>query len=168
MLRETDRSALVRVNADQVIDRRDIPGDERLLDTLRDRLGLRSVKRGCNRGECGACTVLVNSRPVVSCLTLTARVRGQVETAEGLADQSVRLRRAFAQHGAFQCGFCTPGMIVTATALLRDGTPRDEAALRHELAGNICRCTGYQQIIDAIQAVRSQSTQDDGFEAGAQ
>jgi len=133
-----------------------VPPGTRLLDVLRDRLGLSGVKEACGRGECGACTVLIDGRPVVSCLLLTETVIGEVKTIEGLADEFADLRAAFADHGAFQCGFCTPGQIVRAAALLREEWPADrrqhEAFVRHRMSGNICRCTGYTGIVDAVLA----------------
>ena len=128
------------------------PG-ERLLDVLRERLGLLGSKEGCGRGECGACTVLVAGRPTLSCITLAGRVRGSVETVEGLAEEAASLREAFADHGAFQCGFCTPGQIVRGVSLLREGLPADEGSLRRLVSGNICRCTGYVGIVDALRQV---------------
>ena len=124
--------------------------DDRLLDVLRDRLGLLGTKEACGRGECGACTVLVRGRPVMSCLVLAARV-DSVETIEGLREEARALREAFADTGAFQCGFCTPGQIVRGVALLREGLPPDEQALRREISGNICRCTGYSGIVRALR-----------------
>ena len=125
------------------------PGD-RLLHVLRDRLGLLGVKQACGRGECGACTVLMRGRPVVSCLVLAGRA-DEVETIEGLRDEARPLREAFADTGAFQCGFCTPGQIVRGVALLRQGLPADDRELRREMSGNICRCTGYSGIIRALR-----------------
>ena len=110
------------------------PG-ELLLDVLRDRLGLLGTKRGCSRGECGACTVLVGGRPVMSCITLAAEA-ADVETIEGLQDEALTLRQAFADEGAFQCGFCTPGQIVRGIALLRAGVPADDLELRRAISGN--------------------------------
>ncbi len=124
--------------------------DDRLLDVLRDRLGLLGTKQACGRGECGACTVLVRGRPVMSCLVLAARA-DSVETIEGLRDEARALREAFADSGAFQCGFCTPGQIVRGVALLREGLPADDQALRREISGNICRCTGYSGIVRALR-----------------
>jgi aerobic-type carbon monoxide dehydrogenase small subunit (CoxS/CutS family) len=129
--------------------------DERLLDVLRERLGLTGAKEGCGRGECGACTVLLDGEPVLACLTLAARVRGEVETVEGLAEEAGALRAAFADHGAFQCGFCTPGQIVRGVSLLRAGLPDDDLELRRAMSGNICRCTGYTGIVDALRAAGS-------------
>ena len=125
------------------------PGDS-LLDVLRDRLRLTGAKEACGRGECGACTVLVGGTPVMSCVTLAMLVRGDVTTIEGLADEARDLREAFADAGAFQCGYCTPGQIVRASALLKDGTALNERAVREQMSGNICRCTGYTQIVDAV------------------
>jgi aerobic-type carbon monoxide dehydrogenase small subunit (CoxS/CutS family) len=130
------------------------PAGSRLLDILRESLGLSGAKEACGRGECGACTVLVDGRPVVSCLVMAETVSGAVTTIEGLADEFADLRQAFAEHGAFQCGFCTPGQIVRAAALMRDEWPADpvehEAFVRRQMSGNICRCTGYTGIVDAI------------------
>ncbi len=130
----------------------DIRADERLLEVLRDQLGLTGTKKSCGRGECGSCTVLVDGRSVTSCITLAARAR-QVETIEGVAQspEGQELRQTFADTGAFQCGFCTPGQIVRAAALLRAGLPGDEASVRREMSGNICRCTGYAAIIEAVR-----------------
>jgi carbon-monoxide dehydrogenase small subunit len=129
---------------------------KRLLDFLRDDLGLTGAKEGCGMGECGACTVLVDGEPVCSCLVLVGQVAGaEVVTAEGLAAQGLHpVQEAFVQAHASQCGFCTPGMIVSAAALLaRDPRP-DEEAVRLALAGNLCRCTGYASIFAALQRTR--------------
>jgi aerobic-type carbon monoxide dehydrogenase small subunit (CoxS/CutS family) len=128
-----------------------------LLEALRGPLGLTGAKEACGRGECGACTVLIDGTPVMACVTLAMRVRGEVTTVEGLAEECQDLREAFADTGGFQCGYCTSGQIVRAAALLRRGLPaeRHEAArvVRYEISGNICRCTGYNGIIDAILRV---------------
>jgi aerobic-type carbon monoxide dehydrogenase small subunit (CoxS/CutS family) len=133
------------------------PPGTRLLDVLRDMLGLTGAKEACGRGECGACTVLISGRPVASCIQLADTVEGAVTTIEGLADAFADLRQAFADHGAFQCGFCTPGQIVRAAALLDEEWPLSsaerEAFVRHRMSGNICRCTGYSGIVDAILQV---------------
>jgi aerobic-type carbon monoxide dehydrogenase small subunit (CoxS/CutS family) len=129
---------------------------ERLLDVLRDRLRLTGTKEACGRGECGACTVLVDGRPVLACITLAARVSGRVETIEGLVEESTPLREAFASRGAFQCGFCTPGQIVRGVSLLRSGLPPTEAELRRAISGNICRCTGYGPIVGALRDAEAQ------------
>jgi aerobic-type carbon monoxide dehydrogenase small subunit (CoxS/CutS family) len=134
-----------------------------LLHFLRDHLRLTGTKEACGSGECGACTVLIDGKPHISCITLCARVTQPVTTIEGLPGESADLARAFAEHGAFQCGFCTSGQIVHATVILRDGLPptrkEAEAKLRHELSGNICRCTGYVSIVNAILAVAEQRRQ---------
>jgi aerobic-type carbon monoxide dehydrogenase small subunit (CoxS/CutS family) len=125
-----------------------------LLRVLRDGFGLTGSKGACGRGECGACTVLVGGRPVMSCITLAARVHDEVETIEGLAPRLEALREAFADRGGFQCGFCTPGQLVRCAALLGRTTGQpDEAEVRRELSGNICRCTGYDAIVDAVLEV---------------
>jgi aerobic-type carbon monoxide dehydrogenase small subunit (CoxS/CutS family) len=123
-----------------------------LLSTLRDDLGLKGSKPGCGRGECGACTMLIDGRPRMSCITLVALVPGaNVQTIEGLAEATEPLRTAFADHGGFQCGFCTPGQIVSAHALLAAGEADiDGARIRSAMSGNICRCTGYTPIVAAI------------------
>ena len=135
----------------------------RLIDFLRDTLGLIGAKEACGRGECGACTVLLDGRPILSCIALTETVAGEIRTIEGLAGECVALRQAFADHGSFQCGFCTPGQIVRAAALLREhwpDNPREhEAFVRRRMSGNICRCTGYTGIVDAILSVAAATRQ---------
>jgi len=126
----------------------------RLIDVLRDQLGLTDTKEACGRGECGACTVLLDGRPVVSCLVVAQTVRGEVTTIEGLASANTDLREAFADCGAFQCGFCTPGQIVRGAALLAEpwpaGAAQCEKFVRHGMSGNLCRCTGYTGIVEAL------------------
>ena len=132
-----------------------------LLDVLREDLGLTGTKKGCGLGKCGACTVLLNGKPVHSCLILAPHADGkEITTIEGIASNEPHaLQSAFAEKGAVQCGFCTPGMINTAKALL-DGNPYpDEAEIKLAIAGNLCRCTGYNQIVSAIQSC-SQSNSD--------
>jgi len=143
----------VRVNDREPIDESLLPADLRLLDYLRDQCGLVGTKEACGRGECGACTVLVDGKAILSCITLASRVQGHVETIEGVAEESAELRESFARHGAFQCGFCTPGQIVRATAVLRGGCPDTDFELRKAMNGNVCRCTGYNGIIAAIREV---------------
>jgi carbon-monoxide dehydrogenase small subunit len=126
---------------------------KRLLDTLREDLRLTGTKEGCGEGECGACTVLIDGRAVNSCLVPTLQVEGaQVTTVEGLAsgDAMHAVQQAFLAHGGAQCGICTPGFLVAAAELLeRDARP-SRLAVREALAGNLCRCTGYQKIVDAV------------------
>jgi carbon-monoxide dehydrogenase small subunit len=140
----------------------DVPWMRRLLDVLREDLALTGTKEGCGEGECGACTVLVDGAPVDSCLVPICQVAGaEVRTVEGLtpageADQGLdALQRAFLATGGAQCGICTPGMLMAARAYLDAGGGRDEDAIRESIAGNLCRCTGYTKIVDAIALVAS-------------
>jgi carbon-monoxide dehydrogenase small subunit len=131
----------------------EIEPDERLLDVLR-RYGFRSVKRGCEDGNCGACTVLVDGVPTTSCLYFAARAEGrEINTVEGLGTPSKPhpLQRIFAEEGAIQCGYCTPGMILSAKALLEKNPRPSEEEIKRALDGNLCRCTGYVKIIAAIK-----------------
>jgi carbon-monoxide dehydrogenase small subunit len=130
------------------------PTFETLLETLRERLALTAAKRGCNQGVCGACTVLLDGRTVRSCLTLTANCDGAaVTTAEGLAPAGrlSRLQQAFADAGAVQCGFCTAGMLISAHALLQRNSKPDIDDIRAGMAGNLCRCSGFRKIVDAVR-----------------
>jgi carbon-monoxide dehydrogenase small subunit len=140
------------VNADPV--ELDVPGMRRLLDVLREDLALSGTKEGCGEGECGACTVLLDGLPVDSCLVPVCQVDGAtVATVEGLAPSEHALdphQAAFLQTGGAQCGICTPGMLMAARAYLDAGGGPDEDAIRDAIAGNLCRCTGYTKIIDAI------------------
>jgi aerobic-type carbon monoxide dehydrogenase small subunit (CoxS/CutS family) len=126
------------------------PGDS-LLDVLRDRLGLRGTKVGCEVGECGACTVLIDGRPRLSCITLAIRVDAEVTTVEGLGAEAGSLRRSFAEEGGLQCGYCTPGQVVNAYAIVCSGQATDAESIRRNMSGNICRCTGYAGIVRAVQ-----------------
>ncbi|OGC93700.1 MAG: (2Fe-2S)-binding protein [candidate division Zixibacteria bacterium RBG_16_53_22] len=127
-----------------------------LLELLREDLGLTGTKKGCGIGDCGACTVLVDGVATFSCLTLAIQVNGcSVETVEGLTKDGKlsRLQQAFVDHGAIQCGYCTPGMLMTTTELLRRNQHPKEQEIRKAISGNLCRCTGYQKIVEAIQEV---------------
>ncbi len=132
------------------------PGGTRLLDVLRTEFGLTGTKEGCGEGECGACTVLVDGQPVDSCLVPIAQVAGRhVMTSEGLGDGGAAdpLQRAFLLTGGVQCGFCTPGLLMAARAFLDSGAPVDDGSIREAIAGNLCRCTGYMKVVEAIAAV---------------
>ena len=131
-----------------------------LLQLLRDKLELTGTKEGCGMGECGACTVLLDGKTVNSCIFPALEIEGRkVTTIEGLTDAQGNLhpiQKAFIDHGAVQCGFCTPGMVLSAKALLDECPKPSEEEIRHGIAGNLCRCTGYLQIIQAIKAVSEQ------------
>jgi aerobic carbon-monoxide dehydrogenase small subunit len=132
-----------------------VAGHQTLLELLRDDLGAIEVKEGCGEGVCGTCTVLLDGEPVSSCLLLAARAAGRhVMTVRGLAPAGSLhpLQEAFVAHGAAQCGFCTPGMILTAHAFLQDHRRPTRDEIRRAIAGNLCRCTGYTKIVDAIEA----------------
>jgi len=127
-----------------------------LLEVLREDLGLTGTKRGCDLGTCGACTVLIDGKPYLSCLTLAADVQGkEIISIEGLAldGQLHPLQKAFVEKGAIQCGFCTPGMILTAKAFLDENPHPSEGEVKKAISGNICRCTGYVKIMEAILSV---------------
>jgi carbon-monoxide dehydrogenase small subunit len=132
----------------------EVPGMRRLLDVLREDLSLTGTKEGCGEGECGACTVLVDGAPVDSCLVPICQVAGaQIRTVEGLApatDRLDELQHTFLVAGGAQCGICTPGMLMAARAYLDAGGGPDEEAIRESIAGNLCRCTGYTKIVEAI------------------
>jgi len=135
-------------------ERLDVQPNMTLLDLLRDEIGLTGTKRGCDVGECGACTVLLDGRAVNACLVLAPQVAGrEVLTVEGLAHLGKLrpLQEAFIDHGAVQCGFCTPGMLMSAKDLLDHTAQPTEKEIREAIAGNLCRCTGYQQIVEAIE-----------------
>jgi carbon-monoxide dehydrogenase small subunit len=127
-----------------------------LAEALREDLGLTGTKIGCNQGDCGACTVLLDGRPVCSCLTLAVEASGrETTTIEGVADSPDRLhpvQRAFIDTGAIQCGYCTPGMVLSSVHLLATAPQPDVETIRCALAGNLCRCTGYYKIVDAVQS----------------
>jgi carbon-monoxide dehydrogenase small subunit len=131
-----------------------------LLQLLRDELELTGTKEGCGMGECGACTVLLDGRTINSCIFPALEVEGKsVMTIEGLADAKGGLhpiQKAFVDHGAVQCGFCTPGMVLSAKALLDENSKPTEEEIRNGIAGNLCRCTGYLQIVEAIKAASGQ------------
>ncbi|HET7026795.1 MAG TPA: (2Fe-2S)-binding protein [Candidatus Limnocylindrales bacterium] len=154
----------------------DVPGMRRLLDVLREDLGLSGTKEGCGEGECGACSVILDSAVVDACLVPICQVDGHtVRTVEGLAPAAARgrtrhgaevgslddLQQAFLETGGAQCGICTPGMLMAARAYLDDGGAADEEAIRTAIAGNLCRCTGYTKIVEAIARVANPGSMGD-------
>jgi carbon-monoxide dehydrogenase small subunit len=138
-----------------------ISPNKTLLEVLREELELMGTKEGCGEGVCGSCTVLCNGFPIRSCLTLAAEVQGaEITTVEGLKEEDGQLdllQQAFIEHGAVQCGFCTPGMLMSAKALLNRNSHPSEEEIRKGISGNICRCTGYTKIVDAIMDVARKS-----------
>lgn len=133
--------------------------DEALLDVLRNRLGLTGAKEGCGTGDCGACSVMVDGRLICSCLMLGAEAEGKkIETVEGMAKggELHPLQQKFLEHAALQCGICTPGFLVAAKALLDKNKKPSETEIRFALAGNLCRCTGYDKIVRAVQAAAAE------------
>jgi carbon-monoxide dehydrogenase small subunit len=146
----------ISVTVNGVVERLDVPSNMTLLQMLREELALTGTKNGCEAGECGACTVLVDGEPVNSCMVLAVEADGrEVVTVEGLAsdDGLSPLQEAFVEHNAVQCGFCTPGMLISAHALLARNPDPTEEEIKQTLVGNLCRCTGYVRIVDAIQSV---------------
>ena len=135
--------------------RAEVKAYETLLQVLRDKLGAKDVKNGCAKGDCGTCTVLLEGKPVNACLTLAAQANGkEVVTVRGVGTEENPhpLQKNFVQYGAIQCGFCTPGQIVTAKALLDRNPDADRGEIREAISGNLCRCTGYTKIIESIRA----------------
>jgi len=153
--KDTRRMISLTVNGQE--HRLDVGNNETLVEVLRERLGLTGTKVGCNRGECGACTVLVEGEPIVSCMTLAIEHEGKsILTIEGLEDPRTReldpVQQAFVDNFGIQCGFCSPGMVMSAKALLEKNPRPSQQEIREGIQGNLCRCTGYQQIVESIQA----------------
>jgi len=148
---------------DQTV-QREVRGDCTLLSFLRDHLGLTGTKGACLEGECGSCTVLLDEQPVCSCLVLAAQVQGRrITTVEGLADGSrlSAVQHAFIESGAAQCGYCTPGLILSAAAMLAEQALPDDEQVRVALEGNLCRCTGYASVMEAARIAAGASTRGD-------
>jgi carbon-monoxide dehydrogenase small subunit len=149
------RSVEIEFRLNGVVRRVTVAADMSALAMLRDVLGLTGTKYGCGEGECGACTILVDGASLNACLLFAVDCDGrEVTTIEGLAAdaRAQRLQRAFAEHGAVQCGFCTPGMVLQASRILAQHPHPDRATIQRGLEGNLCRCTGYKKIIDAVEA----------------
>jgi carbon-monoxide dehydrogenase small subunit len=136
----------------------DVPSEMTLLQMLRDKLALTGTKNGCNAGECGSCTVLLNNEPVNSCMVLAVECQGgSIMTVEGLAKDGVLdpVQQTIMEHGGVQCGYCTPGILISARALLDRSPDPSEEDIREALVGNLCRCTGYLRIVDAVKDAAS-------------
>jgi carbon-monoxide dehydrogenase small subunit len=136
----------------------DVPSEMTLLQMLRDKLALTGTKNGCNAGECGSCTVLLNNEPVNSCMVLAVECQGgSIMTVEGLAQDGVLdpVQQTIMEHGGVQCGYCTPGILISARALLDRSPDPSEEDIREALVGNLCRCTGYLRIVDAVKDAAS-------------
>ncbi len=160
-----NHSITITVNGGR--ERLDVPSNMTLLQLLREKLAFTGTKNGCTAGECGACTILMNGEPVNSCMVLAVEADGaEIVTVEGLADdgQLTPMQEAFVEHNAVQCGFCTPGMLISAHALLKRNPHPTEEEIRLAMVGNLCRCTGYLRIIKAVQAAskRASQSQDKG------
>ena len=153
---DAPRAVAISVTVNGKTVRRSVPPRLTLADFLRDELSLTGTHLGCEHGVCGACSVFIDGRSARACLTLAVQVDGmRIDTVEGLDEfeETARLRQSFSEHGGLQCGFCTPGFLITAVELLRDTDaekPLTEEVVREALSGNICRCTGYQGIVQAV------------------
>ena len=151
------REIAIRLNGE--VRRAAVAPNETLLDVLRGKFGVKTPKEGCGRGDCGACTVLLDGKAVRSCLILAIEVDGQsVVTLEGVGkDKPTALQKAFVKNNVFQCGFCAPGMILSSAALLAENPQPTEHEVREALAGNLCRCTGYEPIVQTVLEVAKKS-----------
>lgn len=140
-----------------------VSGDRRVIDILREDCGLCGAKESCGSGECGACTILVDGKTRLSCLMVAAQLEGrEIVTIEGFSSDHLHpIQEAFIEHGAIQCGFCTPGMVLAAADLLSRNPSPDRDEIRRGLSGNLCRCTGYQKIVDAVESVAGHTGESD-------
>jgi len=153
----------LRINGQEY--RVEVEPDELLVDVIRDRLWLTGTKKGCGTGDCGACTVLMDGRPVASCLVLAAAAAGKsIETVEGMAqDERLHpLQQAFIDYGAVQCGYCTPGLLIMGRYILEHNPRPTEAEVRAGIAGNLCRCTGYTKVVQALLAAAERMADREG------
>lgn len=144
----------ITLTVNDLVETVDVPQNMTLLQMIRERLSLTGTKNGCSAGECGACTVLMNGEPVNSCMVLAAECDGaEIVTVEGLAKTGklTKLQETIIKSGGVQCGFCTPGMLISATALLKRNPNPSDGEIREAIVGNLCRCTGYVRIVDAIK-----------------
>ncbi len=144
----------ITLTVNDLVETVDVPQNMTLLQMIREKLSLTGTKNGCSAGECGACTVLMNGEPVNSCMVLAAECEGaEIVTVEGLAKTGKlsRLQETIIKSGGVQCGFCTPGMLISATALLKRNPNPSDGEIREAIVGNLCRCTGYVRIVDAIK-----------------
>lgn len=158
--KKSSRQSIITLNINDKTYKVPIEDRDTLLDVLRDKLMLTGTKDACGIGECGACTVLIDEKAVLSCLMLAKDAQGKkIVTIEGLSQEGklTPLQKAFIEYGAIQCGYCTPGMIMSAVALLNSNNKPTREEIKKALEGNICRCTGYNKIIDAIEAVRDKT-----------
>jgi carbon-monoxide dehydrogenase small subunit len=153
---------LIKLTVNGGYEQVEVPSQMTLLQMLRDKLALTGTKNGCNAGECGSCTVLLNGEPVNSCMVLAVECQGaSIVTVEGLAQDGVLdpVQQTILEHGGVQCGFCTPGILISARALLdRDPNPSEDA-IHESLVGNLCRCTGYLRIVDAVKDAASRQAE---------
>ena len=155
------RELTVELTVNQRTNRLTLDSRSTLLEALRNQLGLTGTKKGCDHGQCGACTVHVGGKRVLACLTLTAMVRDPVTTIEGLASPDGTLhpmQQAFIEHDAFQCGYCTPGQIMSAIGCVKEGHATDADAIRESMSGNLCRCAAYPHIVAAIEQAAPHAT----------
>lgn len=151
-----ETKSLIRIRVNGKWQTLTVRGSDLLVDVLRDYLGLTGTKKGCGKGDCGACTILMDNLPVNSCLVLAVQADGrEVLTIEGLGEKVLHpIQKAFVEKGAVQCGYCTPGMVLSAKALLESNPVPSDDEIRRAISGNLCRCTGYIQIVEAIKSLK--------------